>query len=291
MPVIILFLALLFAVAAIILAQLEMYLGFDIFSFYIFLFPIGSFLYGSIISKFFYNLLLRKQIPITKIYYFTTVSFIILSYFGMKYYIYSNTFVDYTMEINYIGDGVHISQLYNETTGNQFNFWEYYFGLNSSGEMYGMIGGNGFASNTNDLMNFLLEILKILGLAISVTITYKNKKPYYKYCEKCNQYMNEKQVFIFDLGDNYSKDILERIDKSMNKEDRVDKLRQIIGLNQELRDTSNEFVVGNFNYCNECEQIHLVIIKYIIDKRGNEKKDSIIKEYELDKTYFRLIIR
>ncbi|GMQ58292.1 hypothetical protein AN1V17_26870 [Vallitalea sediminicola] len=291
MPVIIVFSALLYAVGAVLLAQLKMNFGVDIFSFYIILFPIGTFLYGTISSKFFYTLLFKNQIPITKIYYFTTVSFILLSYFGMKYYIYCNTFVDYSMDINYIGDGVHISELYNETTGNRINFKEYYFRLKSSGEMYGMIGGNGFATKLNPMMNSLLELFNILALAISVTITYKRQKPNFKYCKKCNQYMLEKQVFIFDYGDNYSKCILEKIDESMGKEDRVDRLRQIINLNQKLRDTSNEFVVGNFNYCNECEQIYLVIIKYVIDEKGNERIDSIIKEYELDRTYFKLIIR
>ncbi|MCT4545179.1 MAG: hypothetical protein N4A63_16735 [Vallitalea sp.] len=291
MPIIVIFLALLNAVIAVILAQIKMNLGFDVFSFYLFVFPIGSYLYGSIISKFFYNLLLKKEIPITKIYYFTTLFFIILSYFGMQYYIYYNTYVDYSMTINYIGDGIHISELYDKTTGNYINFFDYYFRLSSGGEMYGMIGGNGFATEINPLYNLILEIFNVLALGISVTFTYKKKKPPFKYCEKCNHYMNEKQVFIFDLGDNYSKYILEKIDESMGKEDRVDRLREIINVNQELRDSSNEFVVGNFNYCNECDQLYLVIIKYIIDERGNEKMGKIIKEYELDKSYFRLIIR
>lgn len=285
MPVIIIFLALLNAVIALVLAQVEMSLGIDIFNFY--LIPITNILLGSIISVLFFSMLRKRQIQLTKVYYLATVVCLLLAYFGTKYYIYSNTYVDNQMNINYNGYGVHISEFYNESTGNKLNFTEYYFALSSNKGINSMMVG----VLMDPMIGFILELSNIIVLIIMPTLIYKKSKPSFKYCKACKMYMKEKQVFIFNLGDNHAESMLEKIDKSMKEEDGIDSFREVIGNNQELRDENKDFVVGYFNYCDECNKLYLVMIKYMVNKHGIEKRGNSIKEYELDKTYFRLIIR
>ncbi len=142
---IIIFQGLLYGVIAACIGMIKMRFGFDIFGLYIAYIPIGSLIIGGIISKIFYDMLKAREIQLRWVYCVTSIFFVLISYFGMKYYVYYHTYVDSLMEINYVGMGRHISEFYNLDTGNSVTFFEYCFGLNRGSEMIGMIGGNGYS--------------------------------------------------------------------------------------------------------------------------------------------------
>jgi hypothetical protein len=287
---IIIFQGLLYAVIAACMGMIKMRFGFDIFGFYISFIPIGSLIIGTFISKIFYDMLKAREIQIRWIYCITSIFFVLISYYGMKYFVYYNTYIDSLMEINYVGIGNHISEFYNSDTGNSVTFHEYCFQLNRGSEMIGMIGGNGYSLNMPN-MGALLEVLNPISLVVMVIIMFFTAKPSIMYCKKCNKYMNEKQVFIFNTGDNFANTMLEKIEQCTKDEEGVEILREVIRVNQELRGTSDEFVVGNYNYCDNCNQLYLVLIRYTINKQGVHKKHGIMKKYVLDEKFFRLIIR
>ncbi len=91
--------------------------------------------------------------------------------------------------------------------------------------MIGMIGGNGYSLNISD-MGALLEVVNPIVLVVMVIIMFLRAKPTIMYCKKCYKYMNEKQVFIFNTGDNYANIMLEKIEQCTKEEEGVETLRE-----------------------------------------------------------------
>jgi hypothetical protein len=164
-------------------------IGFSIFL----IVPIGAFAAGCLAGSGLAGGLWLMQSRPTVLSYAVALGLGLACFFGIYCGIYDRTYVDDNDEINYRGDGYHISAFVDPESGEDFNFWRYLrldvrsrdFSIYNGGSEVQSINMSSSVGGWINWGLFGLEALGILaGCFTAVELVGK-----LDYCESCRRYM------------------------------------------------------------------------------------------------------
>lgn len=262
-------------------------LGFTV----MYIFPIGTILFSMVVSVFYFITLVKGNVKVTFAKSLVMVVIVFISYFGIEYFTYLNTYIDVDGDgLNYSREGYHISEFYNENTDETFTFLSYYkyrvdHAIVTS---YSKYSDSSTTVEGKTGLNWVREIAAILGLPIGVAFAYASVFEDRKYCEECKKYMKKKKLFA--ILDNFA-EAINSLDEIINSEDisSVESLRTFIESNPTSLRYSNSHIIGKAYYCKGCNKTHLVLTPYVVGGKGFKADNSNAKTYTLDKNFYSII--
>lgn len=281
------------AVLGFILANISMATDLNLLSFTVFyILPIGTIIFGLAISIGYFFVLIKGNIKVTFIKSLIITLIAIVAYFGVEYYIYTNTYYDDYGYRNYDKDGYHISEYINPDTDEQFTFWSYYkHGVDHMSISFSSRSTKIATAEGKAVLNWIFEIICIIGLPIGVFAATGCIVVDRKYCDECKKYFTRKKMFALFKNYNFDEDMatLQEIISSGDINN-VERLRTFIETHPTLDKYNSDYVLGTVHYCEGCYKINLVLTPYIMNNKKDFNADNKNeKTYTLDKSFYSML--
>lgn len=229
--------------------------GFELHSFtFFFIVPLGGLLVGAAAASGLFYGHLRYNKPVNKNHYLLGAALGVVAFFGVYYVSYLTTYINANNEINYSFDGDPIS--YYEIDGEQITFSKYLeISKNAKSQFYFRgrpVGDEVEAGVGFGTLMFYLHILAAAVAGAVVGLVVVGDK---RYCEKCKKYTKEKELFKFDVDDQFE----DAVSDLTSAVDNISALQKIIKNTKLKTDKVNAYAQVDLEYCPNCHDSRLLV--------------------------------
>lgn len=246
----------------------NMILNFDVLGFsMLFIVPVGSIAFGTLASLGYYAALVKTNIKVTFAKGIVSVVILIIAFMGINYYMYSQTYLDEAMNINYVGHGDHVSEFVNDDN-EALTFPRFYkFSVENRSISFSRDSREIGQVEGNVVLNWIFEVITFAGLLIGAFLGFTSILGSKTYCDACNKYMKNRDVFSFDLNDSASEKLKMLDGIGQYNSQSCNNLAQLIEQNRITKKYKTEYIKGSVSYCTDCNRSILKVTTYHLNSK------------------------
>lgn len=258
----------------------KFFFGWEVTGFTLIIIPVGSFILGALMGMGLPNAMIKKHIRKNKQLGLVSLILAIVCAIGIQFMFYEMTYMDES-GINYKFQGDHISNYVISASDEPITFMSFTkFVMNESDFNISRRGRSLASIKGNATLNWAVYIIELLGFIVGFRFTYSASLNSAIFCEKCEKYMKEKNIFklVSDVYDK-KKHLTEILSQSHQ-----DEFISFVDDNPSKEKAQGPtYSDGVIHYCEDCSDGFIVLKDYIKNDKNKYQKDSQERKMKLDK--------